>query len=329
MKVRFAEDILNDPPTWSHLDDIIHHFESGRHVWEIDDIDLLKDSDWLQKDWHGRAGRRNLETLEKCYAASSYRTHHSRMHSLTIVITRQRQAHTELTPEQAKHCLDKPAYVAVENAESDRTFLEAMMQAFGRQDLLTAAQEGWLEYLHLGGFGEIEKRIEQIRAKIKAGPLRVFVLADSDRHFPLEITQTIQKVTDYCDKVGDIPYVILQKRAIENYLPLEALEHALGTFNKRYQAFTHLTEEQRSYYDMKKGLGKDKNTGQALVTNAQQSLFQNVPLSILNELCDGFGKKAWEYFKSPQFITKATVQAICTGDPDEIKNILEVIDSLL
>ena len=61
MKVHFAPDVLNEPSSWNSLDQIVYHFGTGRHLWNIDDIDEIESSLWIQEDISGRAGKRNFK----------------------------------------------------------------------------------------------------------------------------------------------------------------------------------------------------------------------------------------------------------------------------
>jgi len=199
-------------------------------------------------------------------------------------------------------------------------FLEAMIYAFGRRTLSDAHTEGWWKLLHLGGSGEIKKRIEQIRADT-TGPLRVFVMTDSDRCYQEHHTKTIEKVESYCIQNG-IPYAVLQKREIENYLPVNVLNHLPRKLKKTYRAFLNLEQKQRDYYDMKNGFKKD-------APEDHEDLFEHIPKRTLDDLWNGFGE-VWQYFKSKRdLITEDAIRLSCPNDPEEIVRILNEIECLL
>ncbi|MCK5524337.1 MAG: hypothetical protein KAI83_14490 [Thiomargarita sp.] len=336
MKVRFATDVLNEPNAWDSLDQIVYHFITGRHLWDINDPEEIEKSHWIQEDIQGRSGKRNLETLQKCYTDSIYprESRESNLHTITLIITQQvsSESNKTLRPDDAISYLNKPAYVAVENQSSDGTFLDAMIHAFGRSELREAQTDGWWEYLHLGGFGEIKKRVESIRTQTLVGPLRIFVLTDSDCRYPGEVTPTIKKVKEYCDKVGDVPYAILQKRKIENYLPINALfrQHVPKKLKNIYTAFLSLTPEQQAHYEMKTGFKKVNNHAIISEPNEHKKLFEHVPQRILDNLCGGFGDNAWEYFKSKRDVmTEEAIRLTCPNEPNEIVQILDSIERLL
>ena len=327
MKVRFGQDVLNRADAWKHLDDIIHFFEERRHLWDIDDIDAVHNSPWIQSNPTGRAEKRNLETAEKCFTDSFY-PRNSKLHTLCILVTMDGDSNLKLSPEQARRCLETPAAVLVENAASDGAFLIAMIEAFDRMDLFESLEAGWWHIEQLGGFGEVGKRIDQISNQT-IGPLRVFVLADSDRLFPGQVTDTVRKVTKECEERG-VAYLILHKRKIENYIPVEALETLKGEkYSGKILAYAALNAEQRSHYDLKKGFKKSGAMPVEIKTE-QCDLYADCTEEQLEHLAGGFGDNVWTHFRdSLSEITAKAVTKICGGNASEIEILLDNIESII
>ena len=150
-------------------------------------------------------------------------------------------------------------------------------------------------------------------------------LVDSDRLYPGHITQTIQKVEESCQALA-IPYAILTKRKIENYLPLNILQNVNRA---RYNAYLHLQPEQRDHYELKRGFTQAEN-GDAIVPPEQTALYQHVPRKILRDLCGGFGKHVALQFEAHKGkVQDQDVRVICTTDPNEIDRILDEIEAIL
>lgn len=325
MKVRFAEDVLNDKMSWDYLDWILFHFIDRRHFWDIENPTIIEQSPWIQQDLNGRSGRRVLEVLSKCYTDSAYpRGNH--MHSISLVVTLQDKSDLELRPDKAKKCLDSPVFVFVENAESDGAFINAMVNAHNRIELLESKEKGWWRVEHLGGFGEVEKRVNQFR-KGAVGFIRLFVIADSDRLYPGHVSGTIIKIEGFC-KSKHVPYKILNKRKIENYLPISVLQKFAG-LTMIFRAFLHLNQTQRDYFDMKGGFKKESNN-RAIIPIKQEQMFEFVPQYIKNRLCGGFGPELWKCFtKYQNDITEEEIRLICPDEANEINNFLDHIESLI
>jgi hypothetical protein len=236
-----------------------------------------------------------------------------------------------LAPADAKRALGLPVYVVAENGESDKAFLDAMMRALGRTVLRRAFEKQWCEIISSGGCGEIEKRVIELLQKTKTGPRRIFVLSDSDRlrpdnpNRPNEKTDSM-RIAERCDRIHGVKAVVLNKREMENYLPIEALEQVQSEKQRVLRAFRQLGQIQRDHYDMKNGFEQDKD-GQPDVPSEQTDLFHDVD----RNLCGGFGEKIWKLFEeSPNdIITKATIRATCSNDPDEIDRILDTLEGLI
>jgi len=325
MRVRFARTLLDDSQAWRELDRIVDSFWQDRHIWVIDDPAEIEESGWIQTD-SGRAGRQNRETLAKFSVLTLYPALPRRLHSILIVVTAEGTSEYELSPERARRCLEAPAYVLVENATSDGAFLLAMVSVFNRKELRDAFSNGWWRPEHLGGFGEVEKRIDDIRTRAE-GPLRVFVLTDSDRLYPGHITNTVQKIEATC-AARRVPYAVLRKRRIENYLP-QSILHALKGRRRVYRAFAALTEDQRDHYDMKAGFRRSAN-GQAEIPEEQRELYRYVPRHTLDALCEGFGREVWRQFETDLVkISEGEMRSVCGRDPGEIERILDEIEAIL
>jgi hypothetical protein len=323
MRVTIHASVLNDSASWNQLDEIIQYFDELRHHWQIDDYDQIEQSAWVQTDIHGRAGKRILATLDKCYTAAIYPTG-ARCHSKSIEITLHPTSVTQLPPIEACYCLRPPSRVLVENVTSDGGFLHFMITAFKRDSLRDAYTAGWLVLEQMGGFGECEKQLSNFLEQ-SYGPARIFVMVDSDRLYPGHVTQTIQKVADSCQALG-IPFAILTKRKIENYLPLSILQQVN---RDRHRWYVNLQPTQQDHYEIKRGFDRAAN-GDAIVPPAQMALYQHVPRRILRELCGGFGRDvAQRYRTHAGKVQEQEVRMMCATDPAEIDRILDEIEAIL
>jgi len=332
--------VVADPPSWRVLDQIVDRFFDERHRWEVDDPDAVEQSPWIVTEPQGsRASLRNLEALQRpfvdgLYAPSAYAHSRSQAHSILLSVCLVEAPPIMLSPVDALRALDMPVYVVVEDAESDKAFLLAMIRAHGRTTLQRAYESYWLEIEHAGGGGGIPKRVHDLLQKVGKGPRRIFVLSDSDRLVPDDpartepATKTIKMLGELRD-VHDIPLAILRKREIENYLPIGALQRIGRAKQSVVRALHALLPEQRDFFDMKKGFDADER-GQPIVRPEQEELFRHVPPRVRRDLVGGFGKNIWRYFESAaDVVTRDAVRLTCPDCPDEIEQILDAIERLL
>lgn len=156
MKVRIDPLLLEVPDAWNTLDIIMPFFQEERHLWTIDNAMDIKNSQWIQSDINGRAGKRNIETLEKCFTKSIYPSA-SKMHTVEVIISNNSGMKNQVCPANAVDYLSKPLYVCVENSTSDGDFLDTMIYVFKRTALMHAQTDGWWQFEHLGGYGASRK----------------------------------------------------------------------------------------------------------------------------------------------------------------------------
>lgn len=262
--------------------------------------------------------------LEKCYVAAAT-TNATLIHGVSLEIDVTSSPPSPLVPDEALEYLTQPVAVIVENERSDGAFLAATIQALGRFDIWFAFERHWIVLDHAGGYGEIEKRIERYFLRTK-GPRRVMVLADSDRMCPGHESRTEAHVRDVCTRHG-VPFAVLNKRTIENYLPVGALQRSPR--RDCYQAFLKLRTEQRDHYNMKKGFARDAR-GNCEIPAEQQNLFEHVPATVLANLIGGFGGDAWKFFcDATDVITADTLRLTCPTHPNELSGLFDQIEGLL
>jgi len=322
VRVTITSAVCQSKPNFEALDRLIDHFLSGKHLWDIDDVDAMQASSWLTGD--DRVTRRNVEALEKCFVANAQQPT-TRMHRIAITVDDRTMAPNHLSTSDALLSLATPAMVIVENEESDGAFLGAMVRAFRRDAVEYAIHERWLELDHAGGYGEIEKRVERYKAR-NTGPVRLLILADSDRLFPGHESQTYKKILQVCTD-HSVPYVLLEKRSIESYLPVEALQRS-GR-REQYKAYLHLSNPQKDHYRIKSGFSRDRD-GTCVVPPEQVALFAHVPPRILDELCGGFGDEAWRLFTTASdAITEDTMKLTCPSNLGELPDLLDQIEALI
>jgi hypothetical protein len=156
-----------------------------------------------------------------------------------------------------------PTLLVVENAGTDGAWVKLIVERIrpkisrffgGPNPMVMIAQAG--------GIGEIPKELRRLSVPYLQSrprddvPLRVLALSDSDGNAPGLQSSSAADVDKVATEIGATPHV-LRKRAIENYMPDDAL-HAYGNLRRDRQAavlqILHLSVDARDYYPMKEGL---------------------------------------------------------------------------
>ncbi len=282
MRVVFCEDAVQDEASWGFLDRIIYKIEDEWHEWEIDNPEIIEQSDWL----YGL--RKTLrELFEKAAIVGSYpRTTGPHLRRIVVTLNPQQG---EFIPRQAEKYTAQPLFILMENRFTDGLFLNTILDVLSPEaltKLIRRTDGAIIEYDSPGGNGELPKLVESYVSKAaKQGiPVRIIVFTDSDGYFPGDCADDARRVADACRAHG-ISYCILHKRTIENYIPDEVLLAWGQHPNKKpmIAAFMRLNREQRDYFPMKKGLAK--------LDQYEAALYQSVDVNDFKELQRGFLKK--------------------------------------
>jgi len=325
MRVEFSSEVLSDPKWYDYLDRIVYFFDEERHIWHSEDPDDVTNSDWFSAEDDSRSARRIRELFEKSVVQEEYQRAEGLRHSICIVVSGNTldETGTMLAPNDAYRALNRPGYVVVEDAESDSAFVNAMVQAHGRDPIDEAIEKGWLQFEHMGGCGQLERTLKRIRSEPNGspGPMRTVVVVDSDRLFPGQETENSRRVDRLCSEFGAVGWV-LQKREAENYLPIPVLNNA-GSL-QILRAFGRLSQLQKDFFDMKHGF---PNEG---IPPEQNVLYQGVSNVDIERLKRGFGTDCWRLFhRHTNLFTADEINKICPDDSEEISRILDSLESLI
>lgn len=148
---------------------------------------------------------------------------------------------------------------------------------------------------------------------------------DSDRLSPGPLPSNTNERIGELRQMGTFP-VVLHKREVENYLPGSLLDSKRT--HEVYVSWRSLSPEQQDHYDMKHGFSRDPATGEAILAEAQRTLFAGANPWHLKRLIGGFGKSIGERFEGAQ-LDRAELEAVCTTHPGELERLLQTLEDLL
>ena len=124
-----------------------------------------------------------------------------------------------LSMESALRLLRRPLRLLVENRQNDGAFLRRVVPEPWRGKFLRTLERGWVELEH-GGGSDMRSRIQEAD---REDSLRLWALFDSDAREPGRPSQASEDLHRACLE-KEVPHHRLQRRAIENYLPIQTLE---------------------------------------------------------------------------------------------------------
>ncbi len=200
--------------------------------------------------------------------------------------------------DRALAALSVPLGIIMENATNDWCFLLGIMRPSERDRIRKAVDKGWAKPLHGGGSNlrtELPRRLER-----QEEALRTFVMFDSDRRHPDELTATWEPTrTEACQ--GFViqkllhpqlqqRHWMLKRRFIESYMPESEMnkEAMLNNRADAVNAFFRMSQHARWYFNMKKGFKGDES-----IENRHRCLDLYVGVANADRvlLHEGFGRK--------------------------------------
>jgi hypothetical protein len=291
MRIVFNQRVLADSSSWQWLDRVLEAVENEWHLWEILDPEVIEQSEWMQQA--GRNQRPLRELLEISARRGAWRGHGG-PHAVILFVDIESHAPCVLDAKSAARCVRAPLVVLMENAESDGLFLDAVLDVLSSPALLALRrlQPTPIQYDSPGGSGELTKRLERALGDPawKGIPRRFVVLTDSDAQEPGAWNEKARDIAAHCRRRG-VACHVLEKRAIENYLPQEVLDAWASVPAQRtniawVKALARLSPEQRDHFPMKKGLA---NGPQDTVA---QSLYGSLAQADRQELARGISGKS-------------------------------------
>ena len=253
--------------------------------------------------------------------------------------------------EETIRYLNQPFTLVFENSKRDSFFFNALINKFKKKGKTISKYKnnGWLVFGMGGGStipdmlqSKMEEFIGDIFKKEPMSYLRCFVLIDSDKRFPNDTLN--ERLVDFLERYK-IPYHILEKREMENYIPNEAFSEIKD--NREFiDAFLNLSPIQMDYFDLEKGF-EDKRFEQfneeirSLYESIQDrdfTIFRKQTLNSINSGNNNFKTEFPKIFLSDK-VTQENLLARCAHhsndpnihpyNPNELPDLLVQISSLL
>jgi hypothetical protein len=221
----------------------------------------------------------------------------------------------------ARSFLDSPFVILLEDASSDRAFLERMLTDQERDFLLRRIGTGVVRIDHGGGIGPTTRRV-RADATVPSSRHTLWVLFDSDAMRPGYPSAASDQLLTAC---GRIPNHRLQRRYAESYLTLHALHGRAANIARRderearlqhFRAFAQMRDEQRHHYNMKEGF--DGDAGRPDATAGQ--LYDSLSDGDRRTLARGFGPHVNDLFADGS-VTEADLRRDTAGW-DELRPVI-------
>jgi hypothetical protein len=209
-----------------------------------------------------------LQDNYNCFATNQLIESDIFLSSNYIITTEVSEEKNKFTIEEGIRFFMQPLSIILENSKNDAYFMNAVFNHFSTGTRIqNHIDNNWIQFENAGGCDNILNFIEGKKQSFNSLPktdkskyLRCFVLMDSDKLHPLEELRENKLKTVRQLKIDSIAIHVLEKRSIENYVPIEAILN-LGIIYKEWTDFYNLLSNlQKDYFSIEKGLcSLDKN----------------------------------------------------------------------
>ena len=266
-----------------------------------------------------------------------------------FVTTEISEDHYQFTIDEAIRYFIQPLSLILENSKNDAYFINTIFKHYtDNQRIQNYLNNNWIQFENAGGCDNIINFIEGKKQSFNSLPktdkskyLRCFILIDSDKLYPLEQLKESKLKTVRQLESDSIPMHILEKRSIENYVPIEAISSLGDNYSTWIDLYKVLSNQQKDYFSIEKGLcGLDKNQ-QPKKTKEQinqdtNNLFQNIMVEPFteNKLINGLKHQGYGSFKEnfPKLFESPLINKDILDkrvNSDEFEKIIEKINRLL
>lgn len=296
--------------------DLLHLVQSERHEWQPPPATALAADEYFEvRLGKGKQDLAEYQLVKKYLKDSVYPK--SQVGASPV----------QVTVEHLKdlvHDLGQPVIVVVENRLNDGQCVLFQARLLGRDRIVRAEREGWIDFDHSGGSGQLPDLGADRRRRYRR-LVRIVLVIDGDVCYPGEVSPHRGRLGRLSD--DGIRVFIWPGRELENFLPVRVLVDGRGKRAQRWaQAVRALTWPQRAHLDMKQGIPRVPKPRQA----AEETAFHEAIPAEYRAVLTGQGYKIPPYEK---------MRVRSAGDEDladlpaeaqaAIHDLLDLIESVL
>lgn len=328
MIIDFDSNLYRDPRNFDKLDKILDLIISDRHEGIIKDF-TIEDTEWFK----------DARSIKKDFIKELLIKSASSNKEPNFILSDKNEVESNIfTLIDGLIFLENKVLIFLENSYNDEKFIRSLFSKFKEGERSnTFLKKGWIEIKNCAGSGGVVKQIYAELRKYRDRELenhkyiKAFVLIDSDKKYPLHYVDKSQIIN--CCKEFNIDLHILEKREMENYLPISILELDKNVESDKIEALKSLSDVQLDYYDLDEGFDV---TSINQLHGKYNNLYKGISSKVFKELRTGLKNKDFntknkipELFlknelTSNELIDKCRHQ----NNPNELIDIIKKIDKL-
>ena len=256
MKIVIETAVFADPANTMALNSMGYWALKGRHRIVVQDDDAPLFLTWLE----GLNKTQRAEwsaIMEDGYLREAFEPARRSIYVTPEQHSEWDRAPPRLSVRDLVQFISLPFRILLEDNVSDRGFLLKMATSDQRNFFVSRETDGHIVFEHGGGITSMARRVATIRERDDhQSRLSVWAMFDSDALQPMQPSSQSESLKDKCVQ-AQIPHHRLERRSIENYLPMNAISswaYARRTEREaRFLALLELNDVQRNHYNFKHG----------------------------------------------------------------------------
>lgn len=218
----------------------------------------------------------------------------------------------------AIHLVGKQMEVWLENRRNDGAFIKSILDEGTVRELDKKRSIAQFDYISFGGISELKMNLRDGKNSLGFRNKR-FVICDSDAPKKNSPHKEATEVVDLC-KSNKISFHCLERRSIENYLPIDYLIEKVDTRNKQglHKVNTlkyiksNFSDEQRFHYHFKKGFKNSESCKSGIYTHCIKNT------EFYSYIRNGFGEGYADSYNSANETERDKIRKMMhnEGDPE-------------
>lgn len=256
MQIILSDAVLADTTQWNDIASLLDRARRGRCY-----LDTLNPDAALANPWLDQASKHQRQEWQTVTDWSAKDGAMFRLRALIVDAS----SNADVTPvridlSDAIDLVDRGVSLWLENGRNDRRFFLAMMPVDQRRMFIDWEAKRVIRFENGGGLGELRKALEEHAARGLLDSRADRLLFDSDAEVPGHLSRDATAMVKFCER-EKLEFLCLSRRAIENYIPKEAL-WAWATSHSRkarlertpkLEAFKRMSDAQQRHFHMKSG----------------------------------------------------------------------------
>ncbi|MVW81854.1 hypothetical protein [Elizabethkingia anophelis] len=252
MIVKIRSELFNDESCIGKVDTVLDLITRRRYDLFLDDEDIMN------SHWIGEARGGTIDFLKEALSMTIQSSHKPDIElSLNEDIKNK-----VFSIDKGLKFLEEKVFILVENSYYDQFFIKGLILKFKKKSkkIKKFLDNSWIKFENCGGKNNTNNTISSLLSIYENigddhNYLKAIVFLDSDKKSKDDSDASriadLEKIIEFCNP-HNIMWHILEKREMENYLPIEVLEGISELNQEEFKNLKKMPVDERDFFDIEK-----------------------------------------------------------------------------